>query len=65
MDGCYAFDKELEYVSAVPEPFWVRRSWFFFWQSVPSCYTCRIKFKDRQDWNMHYVLKHLELRKRG
>ena len=51
------YDPQLGYVPAVPEPYWVRH--WLFW-SRPSCYACRIKFRSRQEWENHYVLRHLQ-----
>jgi hypothetical protein len=51
----YRLDEQLGYVPAIPEPFWVRK--WFRWK--PSCYQCRIVFKNRREWEIHYVLKHI------
>ena len=57
MNDAYTFDPQLSYIPAIPEPFWVRH--WLFW-SRPGCYQCRIKFRGRPEWELHYVLKHME-----
>ena len=44
------------WVPSIPEPFWVRH--WLFWDR-PGCYTCRIKFRNRDEWEAHYKLIHL------
>lgn len=51
------FDPQLGYVPAIPEPFWVRH--WLFWDR-PSCYPCRLKFRNLAAYNMHYLDVHLE-----
>jgi hypothetical protein len=53
--GGYQYDPQLGYVPAIPEPFWVVR--WFRWK--PQCYKCKTVFKNREQWNTHYVLNHL------
>lgn len=45
-----------DYVPAIPEPFWVRH--WLFWER-PSCYCCRLKFRNRAEWDEHYTKHHL------
>jgi len=40
---------------AIPEPFWVRH--WLFWER-PGCYTCRIKLRDRNEWELHWLMNH-------
>ena len=51
------YDKQLGYVPAIPEPFWIRR-WFGAYR--PRCAQCHITFSTRNEWDTHYVLIHLE-----
>ena len=54
------YDKELGgYVPAIPEPFWVW-SWRTWFQARPYCHRCKLTFKKRKEWDIHYVLTHLE-----
>ena len=48
---------ETYYVPSIPEPFWVRH--LLFW-SRPGCYVCRLKFRNRAEWEKHYVERHME-----
>lgn len=50
------FDSELGWMPSIPEPFWVRH--WLFWER-PSCYQCRIKFRNRAAYSLHYIDKHL------
>jgi hypothetical protein len=52
------FDPVLGYVPLIPEPFWVS-SWRTFFRYRPHCHRCRITFKERGEWDRHYVLTHL------
>jgi len=46
-DGCY--------YPLIPEPFWVRH--YLFW-ARPGCYQCRAKFRNRAEWEEHYIKYH-------
>jgi hypothetical protein len=64
---CASFDPkhpERGYEPAIPEPFWYR-SWRTWFRDRPACYQCAVNgepllFKNRQEWDNHYVLTHLE-----
>jgi hypothetical protein len=60
----YTLDPQLGWVPAIPEPFWYR-SWRTWFRDRPACYQCTGKeppliFKNRAEWEAHYVLTHLE-----
>jgi hypothetical protein len=54
------YDKYLGWIPDVPGPFLIRRSWLFFWQSVPYCTRCRTKFKNVNDYERHWAFTHAE-----
>ncbi len=56
-DRCSSYDPQLGYVPAIPEPFWVYKI-FRGWR--PRCHLCKITFKNRCEWERHYVLNHIE-----
>lgn len=59
MSDMARFDPELGYVPLIPEPFWIR-TWRTLFRWRPGCYVCRVTFKDRSEWERHYVFNHLE-----
>jgi len=63
MSSSSQFDPQLGYIPLIPEPFWLWRPtkyWIFNWKWLPYCHRCEITFKTRQEWDTHYVLKHLQ-----
>lgn len=46
-----------ELVPAIPEPFWIK-SWRTLFRWKPGCYQCRMVFKDRADFETHYMFTH-------
>lgn len=57
MNDAYRYDQQLGYVPDIPEPFWVRH--WLFW-TRPGCYVCRVKFRNRAQWETHYALNHID-----
>ena len=58
----YTFDLQLGWVPAIPLPF-TYRGWRTLFRDRPACYRCSDKpllFKNRTEWEAHYVLTHLE-----
>ncbi len=53
--NAYQYDPEFGYMPSIPEPFWVRH-WLFWCR--PGCYQCRKKFRNRAEWNIHWLNEH-------
>lgn len=53
-----AFDSQLGWVPAIPEPFWYR-GWRTLWRWRPQCVGCDVIFPDRDSWRRHYALYHI------
>jgi hypothetical protein len=52
-------DPELGLVPAIPEPYWYW-GWRTLFRFRPECLRCNKLFKTRRDWDIHYVLTHLQ-----
>ena len=55
---CSRLDPLLGWMPAIPIPFWYR-GWRTLFRERPSCYECRIIFKNEAAYNVHWLDKHL------
>ena len=60
----YTLDPQLGWVPAIPLPFYYK-GWRTLFRYRPACYRCTggeppLIFKDKSEWEAHYVLTHLE-----
>lgn len=58
--GSFTQLEDGSYVPAIPEPYWYR-SWRTWFRLCPGCYGCNLIFKNRQDFNEHYIKMHTEV----